>query len=251
MGAHHAWLERGGAAPSPIAEFARRHGLRDASASGSLAEWPGGGAPGVVQVGRQVVVHAEGSFALPSTLGEYVYAVGGRVCADRSDTAARLVWHLQLWVPYTRRKKPDLTSLEAVQRALAEGELPVLDGDSETPALELEREDDALDLRLWVALADVVGGLRHIAGLVERHGVYVELDVTAAVRAHGDALAGVRTAAPVDATEDTGEMPTAGPDGRRPVPCEPAPRGAVTGLTPAPQDEPVADRDALERNGRT
>ncbi|AKI99071.1 hypothetical protein ATI61_106447 [Archangium gephyra] len=86
--------------PSPLDVFIQKHGLTAGEDIGGWEDWPnysGKQAPEAWAIGHQVFVHHDYTLTLPRTLGEFIYARGGRVETELDHAHHPLVSIFELW----------------------------------------------------------------------------------------------------------------------------------------------------------
>jgi hypothetical protein len=190
--AHSAWHEAntwGASEGSPLHAFIVEHGLRWEPSRGGGDEWPQHGPmPSVAAIGPRVIVHAPYTVTMPPTFGELIYARGGRVEIEMNHAHEPIVAEIGIgWVYGTdaelvvRESGAVRAAIEAdpiVQAALQrDGHGP--DAPPRPGALRFRAARDWMEpaLTAGALFDDLVGGVRAIAAIAERHGARHTLHV--------------------------------------------------------------------------
>jgi hypothetical protein len=172
---------------SPLAAFHRAHGLPWTPRSGYFDDWPGDGAPTVIALGHQVIVHAPYTVTLIPTFAQFIVMRAGRVQTELDHSHAPLVCAIECWWKHDQPDKP----VEAV-RAEVEASPAFVQ------ARTIEWKPDQLKPFLWrpgdhwmeppVLLAavfeDLIAGVACVDAIVKRHGGQTILRVVEAENHH-------------------------------------------------------------------
>ena len=105
---------------NPVQDLLRAAGIDAPDDIAGYDDWPDsdyGGPPEAVAVGTQVWWHSSYTISMPSELGHWFYAMGGRVVTEIDHAHHPLLAHITLWhdLPWKERRDIDLApTLEAL-----------------------------------------------------------------------------------------------------------------------------------------
>lgn len=184
---HSAWLEQGragdlGDEDSPLAAFARLHGLTWEKGRGTCDDWPEHGetnVPEVVAHGHQVLVHVDYTVSMPPTIGEFFYKRGGRVAIELNHAHGPIVATVTAWWPWKDRdqKKVDEAVIGVVDELTGEGGALLRLASPWHPAAWSPNPEFEGDLTLACVFDDLCAGYREVGDVILRHGGSVQLQV--------------------------------------------------------------------------
>ena len=175
---HDAWLDAPGETPSPLDTFITAHGLWKLPEDQS---WPEHGpAPSVAAVGHQVLVHVPYTVSMPPTLGQLIYARGGRVELELDHSHNPVVAEVGMWWPYQLDKEAKAASIALVLRELADSSelrallsAPRAEDTTTAELLAWHQSDNWLESPITVGAVfgeQLIEGVRALAALAAKHG---------------------------------------------------------------------------------
>lgn len=197
--AHSTWCEAAGhagsLAESPLAAFAREHGLVGVPAELD-DHWPEHGPPpSVVHVGPQVLVLVPYTVTMPRALGEYIYRSGGRVDLEIDHGHDPLAAEVSLWAPGGHADQAARDRVEAV-RARIDTELPALTAraayDTRPVIAPAWFRGDWGQLHLAAEFTDAAAGVLRVRELCRDAGVEVHVRIFEISRRDPDPFAARR-----------------------------------------------------------
>ncbi|OJH38515.1 hypothetical protein [Cystobacter ferrugineus] len=167
--------------PSPLDLFIQKHGLTGGADIGSYEDWPtssGKSAPDAWAIGHQVFVHHPFTITLPRTLGEFIYAQGGRVETELEHSHHPVVSVFEFW-----RGEHGQEDVERRLVALLE-ELNVEDGPLVTgidwdvlPAWKLSGGFGGPLLRMGAVFEDLATGFTAVERIARGYNLHVSVKV--------------------------------------------------------------------------
>ncbi len=163
--------------PSPLDVFIQKHGLTAGEDIGSYDDWPSYSdkiAPDAWAIGHQVFVHHDYTITLPRTLGEFIYARGGRVETELNHTHHPLVSIFELWKGQHGQEET-ATLLETLVRELNAEDGPLVTGvDWDVPPAWKEGHGFGEPLlRMGVVFEDLPAGFTAVERLARGHNLYI------------------------------------------------------------------------------
>lgn len=206
--AHSAWLahyDPPPSPPSPLAQYAARHGVMYDDAE--LGEdWPQRSSsehPDVWAIGHQVFVHSDYTITMPRAIGHVIYARGGRVETEIDHAHHPLVAMFEIHFPWRDRSAIDVPARvqDLIDALCAEdGALTTLRADRHAPAWRGAMADKPGgvgegDLVIGAVFDDVCAGFTAVAASVAAAGASLRVRVSEAPGA-GDPLAFLRPCVP-------------------------------------------------------
>jgi ribosomal protein L7/L12 len=224
---HSAWLavyDPAPVPPSPLAQYAARHGVvHDDAELGE--DWPQHSAsdhPDVWAIGHQVFVHSDYTITMPRALGHVMYARGGRVDTEVNHAHHPLVAVFDIYFPWEDRSEIDVPARvqDIVDTLCADdGALTTQRVIGYPPAWRGAVADQPAgfgegDLVVGAVFDDLCAGFTGVAAAVAAVGASLRVRVSEA-HGEGDPLAFLRPCVPptchalVDVVlEDLGLAPT-------------------------------------------
>ncbi|OJT25614.1 hypothetical protein BO221_07010 [Archangium sp. Cb G35] len=187
LDAHGVWFEAASSTtkeperPSPLDLFIQKHGLRGNEDTGTWDDWPCYSekkAPDAWAIGHQVFVHHEYTVTLPRTIGEFIYARGGRVETELDHAHHPVVSVFELWKgQHVQEDRGRL--LEALVEELNAEDGPLVKG-LDGKVIPAWKEGDGFGepmLRLGAVFEDLPAGFTAVERIARGHHLYVSVKV--------------------------------------------------------------------------
>jgi hypothetical protein len=204
MKAESAWRLSPGDGPSPVAAYAARHGIRDASENGD--DWPEYSSmphPAAWAIGHQVFVHSDQTVSMPRAIGHAMYARGGRVETELDHAHHAIAALFEIYFPWTVRKTIDIPARvqDIVDALCAEGgPLHSLEMTEHAPGWRgaVPGAPEAFgepDIVIGAAFDDLCAGFTAIASACAAVGAVVRVVISESP-AHADPFAFLRPSVP-------------------------------------------------------
>jgi hypothetical protein len=187
--AHAAWLEAEMAKQKyplegepPLAAFVKQHGLTGYDRIGTSDDWPMDGAdmPSVLAVDQKVILHHGYTVTMPSAIGAYFYARGGRVDHELNHAHHPIVAVFELWVPWNERKGVDVPAkVASIVAALSadDGPLVTLAVPWHEPAWQSKEGFGEADLTVGAIFDDLAEGFGAVHRIACAHGLRTSVKV--------------------------------------------------------------------------
>ena len=225
--AHSAWLavyDPAPAPPSPLAQYAARHGITydDAELGEDWPQYSSSEHPDVWAIGHQVFVYSDYTITMPRAIGHLMYKRGGRVDTEVNHAHHPIVAVFEVYFPWRDRSTIDVPArVQDIVDALCadDGALTTLRVPGHAPAWRGAVPGKPAgfgdgDLTIGAVFGDLCAGFTAVAAVVQAAGASLRVRVSEAY-AEGDSLAFLRPCVPptkhalVDVVlEDLGQAPT-------------------------------------------
>jgi hypothetical protein len=173
----------------------------------------------VVAAGSQLIVHHEYTVSLPTTFGEFIYKMGGRVEHEDEHAHHAIVVIASYWWGWSGAERDRLAlELPRLLETLGsdDGALSKVDLASWPSAWRVGREFGEGDLTVGAVFRDPVEGATALRAAADRHGAYMKLRVHEAASDDHDPLVHLRPSTPPPAVprfdvwvRDAGAQPKA------------------------------------------
>ncbi|WP_375769516.1 hypothetical protein NR798_01130 [Archangium gephyra] len=187
LDAHGVWWETAYSAlkeherPSPLDVFIQKHGLTGGENIGSYDDWSsssGKPAPDVWALGHQVLIHHDYTITLPRTLGEFIYARGGRVETELDHAHHPVVSVFELWKNQHGQEETDRLLAALVEELNAEdGPLATGINWDVPPAWKAGHGFGEPLLRVGAAFEELVSSYGAVERIARAHDLYVAVKV--------------------------------------------------------------------------
>jgi ribosomal protein L7/L12 len=206
--AHSAWLANYDPAPSPpspLAQYAARHGVAydDADLGEDWPQYSSRAHPDVWAIGHQVFVYSDYTISMPRVIGHLMYKRGGRVDTEVNHAHHPLVAVFEIYFPWRDRSQIDIPArVQDIVDALCaeDGALTTLREPGTAPAWRGAVSGKPAgfgdgDLVIGAVFDDLCAGFTAVAAAARAVGASVRVRVSEAY-SEGDPLAFLRPCVP-------------------------------------------------------